>query len=355
MALLELKDVCAGYGENMILKHYDIAIEEGKLVSLLGPSGCGKTTTLRLIAGFSEPKSGQVLFNGRDITRTPPNKRNFGFVFQSYALFPHMTIFDNVAYGLKMRGVGKDEMAERVEKMLATVDLEGLGGRYPRELSGGQRQRVALARALVIRPDLLLMDEPLSNLDAKLRVKMRVEIRRIQQELGITTIYVTHDQEECFAISDEVAIMNNGAIEQMGTPQEIYSHPQTEFVMNFVGFDNRIELAREQDGWKAADGTLFRAQEQLEAPRALGYLRSDDVEVLPAGTAAENAVSGRIDVKTYLGRRYQYNISTAVGTLVARVEDGSFAVGDAATVVLPKERMALIRPEAPEAQPAGSR
>ena len=251
MALLELKDVTAGYGDNMILKHYNIAIEKGKLVSLLGPSGCGKTTTLRLIAGFSEPRSGEVLFDGKDITRIPPNKRNFGFVFQSYALFPHMTIFDNVAYGLKMRGVGKAEIAERVPEMLKTVDLEGLEKRYPCELSGGQRQRVALARALVIKPDLLLMDEPLSNLDAKLRVKMRVEIRRIQQELGITTIYVTHDQEECFAISDEVAIMNNGVIEQMDDPQRIYQHPKTEFVMNFVGFDNRIELVREDGSWSA--------------------------------------------------------------------------------------------------------
>lgn len=343
MALLELKDVTAGYGDNMILKHYNIAIEKGKLVSLLGPSGCGKTTTLRLIAGFSEPRSGEVLFDGKEITRIPPNKRNFGFVFQSYALFPHMTIFDNVAYGLKMRGVGKAEIAERVPEMLKTVDLEGLEKRYPRELSGGQRQRVALARALVIKPDLLLMDEPLSNLDAKLRVKMRVEIRRIQQELGITTIYVTHDQEECFAISDEVAIMNNGVIEQMDDPQRIYQHPKTVFVMNFVGFDNRIELVREDGFWKAKDGTKIEAAEPLDAPEALAYLRSDDVELASWDTQAKNSVPGTIDVKTYLGRRYQYNITTPLGTLVARVEDGSGKVGDKVALVLPPERMALIR------------
>ena len=343
MTLLELKDVTAGYGDNMILKHYNIAIDKGRLVSLLGPSGCGKTTTLRLIAGFSEPRSGEVLVDGKDITRTPPNKRNFGFVFQSYALFPHMTIFDNVAYGLKMRGVGKAEIAKRVPEMLETVDLEGLEKRYPRELSGGQRQRVALARALVIKPDLLLMDEPLSNLDAKLRVKMRVEIRRIQQELGITTIYVTHDQEECFAISDEVAIMNNGVIEQMDDPQRIYQHPKTEFVMNFVGFDNRIELVREDGSWRAKDGTKIEAAEPLDAPEALAYLRSDDVELASWGTQAKNSVPGTIDVKTYLGRRYQYNITTPLGTLVARVEDGSGKVGDKVALVLPSERMALIR------------
>ena len=343
MALLELKDVTAGYGDNMILKHYNIAIEKGKLVSLLGPSGCGKTTTLRLIAGFSEPRSGEVLFDGKDITRIPPNKRNFGFVFQSYALFPHMTIFDNVAYGLKMRGVGKAEIAERVPEMLKTVDLEGLEKRYPCELSGGQRQRVALARALVIKPDLLLMDEPLSNLDAKLRVKMRVEIRRIQQELGITTISVTHDQEECFAISDEVAIMNTGVIEQMDDPQRIYQHPKTEFVMNFVGFDNRIELVREDGSWRAKDGTKIEAAEPLDAPESLAYLRSDDVELASWDTQAKNSVPGTIDVKTYLGRRYQYNITTPLGTLVARVEDGSGKVGDKVALVLPPERMDIIR------------
>ncbi len=254
-----------------------------------------------------------------------------------------MTIFDNVAYGLKMRGVGKAEIAKRVPEMLETVDLEGLEKRYPRELSGGQRQRVALARALVIKPDLLLMDEPLSNLDAKLRVKMRVEIRRIQQELGITTIYVTHDQEECFAISDEVAIMNNGVIEQMDDPQRIYQHPKTEFVMNFVGFDNRIELVREDGSWRAKDGTKIEAAEPLDAPEALAYLRSDDVELASWGTQAKNSVPGTIDVKTYLGRRYQYNITTPLGTLVARVEDGSGKVGDKVALVLPSERMALIR------------
>jgi putative spermidine/putrescine transport system ATP-binding protein len=190
MALLELKKITAGYGSNIILKDLDLEIEKGDLVSLLGSSGCGKTTTLRLIAGFSEPMSGQVIFNGKDYTNVPLHQRNFGFVFQSYALFPHMTIFDNVAFGLKMRKVPLDETAVRVKETLKLVDLEGFEERFPREMSGGQRQRVALARALVIKPDLLLMDEPLSNLDAKLRVRMRVEIRRLQQEFGITTIYV---------------------------------------------------------------------------------------------------------------------------------------------------------------------
>ena len=341
--LLSLRHIVKSFGEGNVLDDISLNVQRGEFVTLLGASGCGKTTTLRVISGLETPDEGQVVLDGRDVTLLPPESRPVNTVFQSYALFPHMTIFDNVAYGLKMRGVGKAEIAERVPEMLKTVDLEGLEKRYPCELSGGQRQRVALARALVIKPDLLLMDEPLSNLDAKLRVKMRVEIRRIQQELGITTIYVTHDQEECFAISDEVAIMNNGVIEQMDDPQRIYQHPKTEFVMNFVGFDNRIELVREDGSWRAKDGTKIEAAEPLDAPEALAYLRSDDVELASWDTQAKNSVPGTIDVKTYLGRRYQYNITTPLGTLVARVEDGSGKVGDKVALVLPPERMALIR------------
>ena len=248
MALLELQNITAGYDKNVILKDFNLNVERGELVSLLGSSGCGKTTTLRLIAGFSEPMAGQMIFDGRDYTHVPLHKRNFGFVFQSYALFPHMTVYDNVAFGLKMRKLSKEKTREEVMHILDVVDLHGFENRYPREMSGGQRQRVALARAMVIKPDLMLFDEPLSNLDAKLRVKMRVEIRRLQQELGFTAIYVTHDQEECFAISDKVAIMNGGVIEQMGTPSQIYNNPQTEFIARFVGFENFFDLTRTGEG-----------------------------------------------------------------------------------------------------------
>ena len=219
MSFIQLKNIDVAYdGKKKILNNLCLDIEEGKLISLLGPSGCGKTTTLRVIAGFIEPNGGSFLLNGKDFTKVPIHKRNFGIVFQSYALFPHLTVEENVAFGLKMRKMPQQEIAPKVQEILATVDLADLGKRYPRELSGGQRQRVALARALVVQPELLLLDEPLSNLDAKLRLKMRVEIRELQQKLKITTVFVTHDQEECFSISDKVAVMNGGIIEQYDTP-----------------------------------------------------------------------------------------------------------------------------------------
>ena len=285
MALLELKGITAGYGQNVILRDFNLNVERGEFVSLLGSSGCGKTTTLRLIAGFSEPMQGTISFDGRDYTHVPLHKRNFGFVFQSYALFPHMTVFDNVAFGLKMRKLDKAAIQRDVMQMLKLVDLEGFENRYPREMSGGQRQRVALARAMVIKPDLMLFDEPLSNLDAKLRVKMRVEIRRIQQELGFTAIYVTHDQEECFAISDKVAIMNKGLIEQMDAPSTIYNSPNTEFIARFVGFENFFELTRAQSGGSRPQQTVRRsrvAKDQKPGERnSRRCIRPEDVAGAP--------------------------------------------------------------------------
>ncbi len=343
MSLLELQNITAGYDKNIILKDFSLSVEKGELLSLLGSSGCGKTTTLRLVAGFSEPMSGRFLFDGRDYTHVPLHKRNFGFVFQSYALFPHMSIFDNVAFGLKMRKMDSAAIDGAVRSILKTVDLEGFEHRLPRALSGGQRQRVALARALVVKPDLLLFDEPLSNLDAKLRVKMRVEIRKLQQELGFTAIYVTHDQEECFAISDKVAIMNNGVIEQLGAPSDIYNNPKTEFVAHFVGFENFFSLTRADGNMFSASGVPLAVDHTRAGGSFNGCIRPEDIIVTGADANVANAVPGRVVVSTFLGKRNQYNIETPIGELVVSTsQEQAFNIGDAVTLSLVSNKIILI-------------
>nr|MBP7989359.1 ABC transporter ATP-binding protein [Enterocloster sp.] len=255
MAFMTLEKIGVSYDKKkQILKGLDLSVEKGELVSLLGPSGCGKTTTLRVVAGFIEPGEGTFTLDGEDMTKVPVHKRNFGIVFQSYALFPHLTVYDNVAFGLRTRKMDKAQIDRKVKEILEVCGLTELSGRFPREMSGGQRQRVALARALVIEPKLLLLDEPLSNLDAKLRISMRVEIKRLQKKLGITTLFVTHDQEECFSISDKVAVMNGGIIEQYDTPEQIYRQLATEFVARFIGFENFLNLERCGDGSYLAGG-----------------------------------------------------------------------------------------------------
>lgn len=345
MALLELQNITAGYDKNIILKDLDFQVERGELVSLLGSSGCGKTTTLRLIAGFSTPMAGKFIFDGKDYTQVPLNKRNFGFVFQSYALFPHMTVFDNVAFGLKMRGMAPEQMKKEVMDMLETVDLTGFENRFPKEMSGGQRQRVALARALVIKPDLLLLDEPLSNLDAKLRVKMRVEIRRLQQKFGFTAIYVTHDQEECFAISDKVAIMNHGIIEQMDSPSVIYNYPKTEFIAHFVGFENFLDLKRTESAGEflAADGNRIRVTDLKAGDALKACIRPEDIQIVPAGVDAVNPLIGEVVVNTFLGKRNQYNVRTAIGEFeVSTDQESVYKIGDKVTLSLTPNKIILL-------------
>ncbi len=349
MSLLALQDLEVAYGNHVVLQHLNLSIEQGELVALLGPSGCGKTTTLRTIAGFIQARSGRFLFDGKDYTRVPVHKRNFGFVFQSYALFPHLNIFDNIGFGLKMRKIARAEAERRIREILAIVDLQEYAKRYPKELSGGQRQRVALARALVINPDLLLFDEPLSNLDAKLRVKMRVEIKRIQQELKITSVYVTHDQEECFSISDKVAIMNGGVIEQLDSPQNIYKAPATEFVARFVGFENFIELERREGDATAACyvsplGHRFIVQgNQGHGPdRCKGAIRPDEIMIWNRGDAsASNTVEGTIGISTFLGKQYQYLVDTKLGSLVVNSAD-LYQPGETVLLSLAKEKIILV-------------
>lgn len=353
MSLINLEKVTVAYGNNVILKDLNLKVEKGDLVSLLGPSGCGKTTTLRLIAGFLDAQKGKFIFDGKDYTNIPVHKRNFGFVFQSYALFPHLNVYDNVAFGLNLRKVEKSEVHKRVKEILEIVDLGNLEKRFPAELSGGQRQRVALARALVIKPDLLLLDEPLSNLDAKLRVKMRVEIRKIQQELGITTVYVTHDQEECFSISDKVAIMNQGVIEQLDEPANIYKYPTSEFVARFVGFENFIDLkliskTEKSLKLKAKNDTDFIVDD-LDIYKGIeptkGAIRPDDLIINDLGTeSSANTISGQVLVRTFLGRDYQYEVKTELGNFIVNHEAlHPYNVGDNVNIYAPSDKIILVK------------
>ncbi|QDY70747.1 ABC transporter ATP-binding protein [Qingshengfaniella alkalisoli] len=318
---LSLSNVTAHYGTTKVLEDLSLHVGEGELVSLLGSSGCGKTTTLRLVAGFLRPTSGDIKLGERDLTRLPAHARNIGLVFQNYALFPHLNIRDNVAFGLKQRRLGSTERRKRAGDMLDRVGLTQLGDRYPAELSGGQRQRVALARALVIDPPLLMFDEPLSNLDAKLRVDMRVEIRRLQRANGTTALYVTHDQEEAFSISDRVAIMNAGRIMQLDAPEVLYSRPANSFVANFVGFENMIPMSVVAE---AGDAVRVQAQggATLDLPRESFQIahkdfifatRPDGLRVASEG----NGIPAKLGLRTYLGRAYQYRCETAAGEFVA--------------------------------------
>ncbi|GAC1040585.1 ABC transporter ATP-binding protein [Rhizobium sp. No.120] len=241
MAFLELTHIKKSFGEVQVVHDFNMQIEKGEFISFLGPSGCGKTTVLRMIAGFETPTAGTLSINGKDQRALKPNQRNIGMVFQAYALFPNMTVHDNVAFGLKVAGMAKPDIDKRVKEMLALIKLDHLASRYPYQMSGGQQQRVALARAIAVKPQVLLLDEPLSALDAKIRVSLREEIRAIQQQLGITTVFVTHDQEEALSISDRIVVMNAGRADQIGTPFEIYNTPATRFVASFVGTLNLIE------------------------------------------------------------------------------------------------------------------
>jgi putative spermidine/putrescine transport system ATP-binding protein len=264
MSFLTLSNLEKSFGQNRVVKDFSLSIEKGEFISLLGPSGCGKTTVLRMVAGFESPTAGEIKIDGKDVTGLKANSRNIGMMFQAYALFPNMTVADNVAFGLKVKGVSKPERAARVAEMLKLIGLSDLGGRFPFQLSGGQQQRVALARALAPRPSVLLLDEPLSALDAKVRVSLRNEIRQIQQELGITTIFVTHDQEEAMSISDRIVVMNGGVADQVGAPFEIYNRPTTKFVANFVGTLNTFDVQVANP----ASGLVMLAGQGLTLPDA---------------------------------------------------------------------------------------
>jgi putative spermidine/putrescine transport system ATP-binding protein len=303
---LSIQGVEKSFGPITVVRDFNLDVGRGEFISFLGPSGCGKTTMLRMVAGFEEPSQGRIFVDGKDVTNLKPNQRKIGMVFQAYALFPNLTVAQNIAFGLRVAGVSKAESAGRVQEMLQLISLPQLGDRYPYQLSGGQQQRVALARALAPKPRLLLLDEPLSALDAKVRVSLREEIRSIQKELGITTIFVTHDQEEALSISDRIVVMNNGRADQVGTPFEIYNRPTTRFVANFVGTLNVLE----GEILDAASGAVQIAGQRLALNRDLAPKRSGEPvslalrpEAVSLGRTADRAgsLSGTIADVHFLG------------------------------------------------------
>ena len=330
------------------VKDSNIEIKQGSFVTLLGPSGCGKTTTLRMIAGFESPDEGEIYLGNEPINALTPNKRDTAMVFQSYALLPHYNIFDNVAYGLRIRKMDKDTIKEKVTNILKLVGLEGMEGRMTNQLSGGQQQRVALARALVIEPGVLLFDEPLSNLDAKLRVTMRTEIRRIQQEAGITAIYVTHDQSEAMAISDQIIIMNKGFIAQIGTPQEIYYHPVNKFVADFIGEANFLDGVIESK--TGSDAIVNVNGHRIEVVDADKFSTGQAVTIVlrPEGAvvADEGQLPCKVVLSTFMGSYQNYHVM--VGETLVKITDFNpkskkiYQVGDTAFVRFEKENLHLL-------------
>jgi len=317
---VRLIDLKKSFGETEAVKDVNLTIEGGDFYTFLGPSGCGKTTLLRIIAGFTRPDKGVVLFDGMEVQYVPPWKRNVGMVFQNYALWPHLSVFENVAFGLKERDLPKSLVSEKTHQALSMVNLQGLEKRRPSELSGGQQQRVALARTLVIEPRLLLLDEPLSNLDAKLRVQMRHELVRIQRDLGITSIYVTHDQEEALILSSRIAVMSKGSVVQVGAPKEIYENPRSQEVADFVGTSNFvkgrvIELMEDQVRLRTEEGLLLTVERQKEASVAIGSnillnIRPESIQIsYPNETPPDgNWIEGTVRTSAYLGSLVQYEV-----------------------------------------------
>jgi iron(III) transport system ATP-binding protein len=329
-----------------------LRVQDGELVTLLGPSGCGKTTALRMVAGFETPTAGTVRIDGTDVTARPPHARDTAMVFQSYAIFPHLTVAENVGFGLSTRGVPAAEIARRVEALLDLVQLGGLGGRSPDRLSGGQQQRVALARAIITEPKVLLFDEPLSNLDAKLRAEMRVEIRSIQRRVGITSLYVTHDQTEAMALSDRIVVMRAGRIEQEGTPVEVYARPATRFVADFVGRVNFLAGERLDAGTvRVRLGAVTADLAVAGGPRAdaeplLVVIRPEAIRLAPAAGAGPAQARGRIRRAVYLGNVAEYEVEAGPVTLLVSVANpvagGLFGEGEQVAIALPTDPVALV-------------
>ena len=317
--IVSIKGLYRSFGDVRAVAGVDLDIYEGEFITLLGPSGSGKTTVLRMIAGFEKPDSGTIQLAGKDVSQLPPYERDVNTVFQDYALFPHMNVISNIEYGLKVKGVAKEECSARALEALKQVRLEGYGERKPSQLSGGQRQRVALARALVNRPSVLLLDEPLGALDLKLREQMQIELKELQREVGITFIFVTHDQEEALTMSDRIAVFNNGKIEQLGTPREIYENPVSSFVSEFVGQTNKIVI----------DGARIN-------------IRPESVSVSVSKSSGNRSLEGTLRDVIFVGAITRYLVDTRCGAVISVVPVGDLKVGDAVTVSWEKEKEFLV-------------
>ena len=311
---LSLEKLTLAYGDSVAVADLDLSVRRGELIALLGPSGCGKTTTMRAIAGLLPVKSGNVILDGEDMTRTAPNKRAVGLVFQSYALFPHLSVYENVAFGLRLKGMKGAELDAKVQSGITSVGLAKFADRKPAELSGGQQQRVALARSMVMEPKVLLLDEPLSNLDARLRLEMRTELQRVQRETGVTMIFVTHDQAEALSLADRIVVMKNGAIEQIGTPEDIYNRPTSSFVADFVGFENIFAL--EGGALKTANGSVpLSTAPGTEAPSAAGLAWRPRMVTLGTGP-----FRGTVRGTSFAGHSREYLLDSALGPIKAEVD-----------------------------------
>lgn len=355
MTRVRLENVTKVYGSVIAVDHVSFEVESGELFTLLGPSGCGKTTTLRIIAGFEVPEEGKVYFDDEEVTFLKPYLRNTAMVFQNYALWPHMTVYDNVAYGLRIRrkqlGLSEEDIRRKVKWALELVKLEGLENRYPLQLSGGQQQRVALARALVVEPRVLLLDEPLSNLDAKLRIEMREEIKRLQKKLGITTIYVTHDQLEAMSISDRIAVMNKGKLLQYGPPREVYFRPINLFVADFLGrsnilygeflgWENEYALVRIPD----LDADILGVSPHKDLPSKVAVvIRPEIMKITESRVPRDNYIVGKVDLVMFLGDRVEVRLSTSKTSLVVYLPNTMYpTVGQELKLVAPKDNVIVI-------------
>jgi spermidine/putrescine transport system ATP-binding protein len=371
---IRLVDLVKRFGDTVAVNGIDLEVPPGEFFTMLGPSGCGKTTTLRLIAGFERPTEGKILLDGNDMSRTPPHKRRVNTVFQSYALFPHKSVAENVAFGLRYQRATKAEVKRRVAEAMALVRLEDYGHRRPTQLSGGQQQRVALARALVLEPPVLLLDEPLGALDARLRLDLQVELKRIQEQLQVTFIYVTHDQDEALTMSDRVAVMRGGNIEQCGVPRALYETPETAFVANFLGASNLVPVAvghAHGDGTQLGLGSFSLRAETCSLSQgddAVAMIRPENIRLEAHGSTGENRLPGMVEEVVYLGFHQEVRVRLATGTLlkvdVPNEDDAvEYGQGDPVCVHLPPRHLRVLAADegvpsataaaAPEEVPAG--